>query len=143
LVAEHGVNLSPAPAFNLDEEYDVQQAVSKLIAADAILSAHDVSEGGLFINLLESAMAGNFGFEINKTHSDLRNDAFLFGEAQSRIVVSVASQQEAEAFLKANGINYEVLGKVTKCQIVVNGHQFGNTTDFALTYQTALENKLN
>ena len=59
-----------------------------LIRAKLIVSAHDVADGGLYVALAESAMAGNLGFAI-ETDSEIRKDAFLFGEAQGRIVGSV------------------------------------------------------
>ncbi|MGC4057472.1 MAG: AIR synthase-related protein [Chitinophagaceae bacterium] len=82
------MNISPAPHFELSEEAMIQKAVAKMISRKLILSAHDVSEGGLFTTLLESGMKNNLGFEIS-TDANLRKDAFLFGEAQSRVVVSV------------------------------------------------------
>ena len=144
LVSQHGVNLSPAPAFNLDEEYAVQQAVSKLISGNHVQSAHDVSEGGLFICLLESAMINNFGFSINKCNTNLRNDAFLFGEAQSRVVVSVAAHEteKTETLLRSLNVKFEKLGAVTSTEISINGLNLGSTETFKITYNTALENKL-
>jgi phosphoribosylformylglycinamidine synthase subunit PurL len=88
------LQLSPAPHFELKEESAVQRAVSGLIRENIIASAHDTSEGGLFIAVLESAMPRGFGFSIT-TDPAIRKDAFLFGEAQSRIVVSVAPNHEA------------------------------------------------
>src|ERR1019366_2301008 len=78
LVGYHEVTNSPAPDFNLETEVKVQNAVKEVILEQLIASAHDVSEGGLFITLLESAMAGKKGFEI-ETDPDIRKDAFLFG----------------------------------------------------------------
>lgn len=144
LVSQHGVNLSPAPAFNLDEEFNVQQAVSKLIQSNLIQSAHDCSEGGLFINLLESAMVNNLGFSITKPNNTLRNDAFLFGEAQSRIVVSVSANNQTQVsnLLNQMGVGYEALGTVTDGDIIVNQHDLGKVANFAKPYQTALEEQL-
>jgi len=145
LVSEHNLNLSPAPHFDLDEEFNVQQAVSKLITAELIQSAHDCSEGGLFIALLESAMPKNVGFDIQKPRTDLRNDAFLFGEAQSRIVVSV-SQDKISAFeklLNEQKVSFEKLGTVTSSEIKIDNHTFGSTVDFANVYSTSLEDILN
>lgn len=144
LVSQRGVELSPAPAFNLDEEHQIQQAVSKLIHQDLVQSAHDCSEGGLFICLLESAMHRNLGFAIHKTNTTLRNDAFLFGEAQSRIVVSVAPTniQAFETFLAQNNIPFEKLGTVTSGAIAIDEHSFGNTNDYKSIYETALEKEL-
>src|SRR3546814_20527214 len=56
---------SPAPLFDLDKEFEVQQAIKNMILANLIDSAHDVSDGGLYISLLESAMHSNLGFDIN------------------------------------------------------------------------------
>ncbi|MDB5281179.1 MAG: purL, partial [Bacteroidota bacterium] len=80
LVKYHEVVKSGAPHFDLETEVKVQNAVKEVILEQVIASAHDVSEGGLFIALLESAMAGKKGFEI-ETDTDIRKDAFLFGEA--------------------------------------------------------------
>ena len=55
---------SPAPKFDLDAEYEVQKTITKLIRAGVIESAHDVSDGGLFIALLESAFTNNLGFVV-------------------------------------------------------------------------------
>lgn len=145
LVSQHDVQLSPAPAFDLNEEFSVQQAVSKLIAENLIESAHDVSEGGLFVSLLESAMVNNLGFDIHKTSAELRNDAFLFGEAQSRIVVSVTANHiaEFENKLKTNQIPAERLGVVTNGEITIDGTAFGSTESFKQPYLTSLENLLN
>lgn len=145
LVAEHGVNLSPAPYFNLDEEYQVQQATAKLIQKNLICSAHDCSEGGLFINLLESAMARSLGFDIHNTNANLRNDAYLFGEAQGRIVVSLnpSNANAVESLLSGAGVAFEKLGAVTSGEITVDGHPFGDTTEYTGIYNTSLENQLN
>lgn len=144
LVSQHKVQLSPAPAFNLDEEFAVQQATSKSIANNLIQSAHDTSEGGLFISLLESAMHNELGFEITKPNTQLRNDAFLFGEAQSRIVVSVTSSNAAafEKLMQENNVKFEKLGVVTTGNITVDGVDFGKTNEYKNTYLTSLESKL-
>src|SRR6185436_1649773 len=57
-----GVQYSPAPFFSLDEEFELQQTIAGLIRQDLIQSAHDVSDGGLFTTLLESAMPSDMGF---------------------------------------------------------------------------------
>ncbi|MGZ4117401.1 MAG: phosphoribosylformylglycinamidine synthase subunit PurL, partial [Bacteroidia bacterium] len=93
LYSYHKVKNSPAPFFNLDEEYEVQKAVKTLIKERVIQSAHDCADGGLFITLLESAMPNGLGFDIS-SDEDVRKDAFLFGEAQSRVIVSVKKSDE-------------------------------------------------
>ncbi len=144
LVSQHGVQLSPAPHFNLDEEYNIQKAVQKLIENNIILSAHDVSEGGLFISLLESAMVRNLGFDIGSWKLEVRNDAFLFGEAQSRVVVSVNSSQitAVEDLMNKLNVKFEKLGIVTKGMIKVNDVDFGSVNEYKNLHETSLENLL-
>ena len=139
-----GVKASPAPHFDLDTEYKVQQSVKQLIRKQLIRSAHDVSEGGLWITLLESAMSGNFGFKID-TDASFRKDAFLFGEAQSRIVVSVSPEQKDrfESFLRENDQAFGQLGTVTKNDIVVDGEFWNSIKGFRDLYEKAIENILN
>ncbi|MGL5889768.1 MAG: phosphoribosylformylglycinamidine synthase subunit PurL, partial [Bacteroidia bacterium] len=71
----HGVKNTPAPDFDLDEEYNVQQAVKAAIRAGIVQSAHDCADGGLFVTLLESAMPSGVGFSISSDAS-VRKDAF-------------------------------------------------------------------
>ncbi len=134
---------SPAPWFDLDQEYNMQQAVLKLIGGGLIQSAHDVSEGGLMTCLLESAFVGNLGFEISQT-ANSRCDAFLFGEAQGRVVVSVKAEKlaDVESLLLSLNVSFEKLGKVSTEGIKVNGVDFGNTVDFANIYQNSLADSL-
>ncbi|MCW3074883.1 MAG: phosphoribosylformylglycinamidine synthase [Flaviaesturariibacter sp.] len=139
-----GVALSPAPYFNLEEEFLLQQTVTSLIGKGAIQSAHDLSEGGLFVALMESSFNRDLGFSITKEGSEIRSDAFLFGEAQSRVVVSISSHQSA-AFLdavKGAGIAYAELGKVTSGEIIINGEDWGRSVEWKELYDTAIEKQL-
>jgi phosphoribosylformylglycinamidine synthase II len=142
LVSQHKVELSPAPHFELDEEYTVQQTVKAVIANNLVQSAHDLSEGGLFIALLESAMHRNLGFDIQKQDAGIRNDAYLFGEAQSRVVVSVKAAH-VSAFEKALGNTaFEKLGEVTPGTISVAGTNFGSVAEYKNLFDNALANYL-
>jgi phosphoribosylformylglycinamidine synthase subunit PurL len=138
-----GVDMSPAPHFELEEEAGVQDTVLKLARGKQILSAHDTAEGGLFVTLIESAMKQNMGFEIS-TDSSIRKDAYLFGEAQSRVVVSV-SAANASAFEAAmEGKAFSKLGTVKAGgQIYIDGADWGNIKDWKEAYDTAIENLLN
>jgi phosphoribosylformylglycinamidine synthase len=140
----HKVQYSPAPYFNLDEEHQLHKALLGLINGNHIESAHDVSEGGLFITLLESAMNRNLSFNIQHSTSNIRLDSFLFGEAQGRVVVSVKANNCAQVEGYLNGLNmpFEKLGTVTENTIQVNGVDFGTTADFANIYNNSLAEKL-
>ncbi|MFN5136171.1 MAG: phosphoribosylformylglycinamidine synthase subunit PurL [Chitinophagaceae bacterium] len=91
----HKVEYSPAPHFDLEEEFALQQKIAELINKKIITSAHDVSEGGLFTTLLESSFTNNLGFDVVADDSNIRKDAYWFGEGQSRVVVSVKPDQVA------------------------------------------------
>ncbi|MDR2287232.1 MAG: phosphoribosylformylglycinamidine synthase subunit PurL [Prevotellaceae bacterium] len=144
LYSYHKVKESPAPHFDLDEEYEVQRLIKALIVNNIIHSAHDVSDGGLFIALLESAMPENFGFDIT-SDAEIRQDAFLFGESQSRVVVSVSASREAAFidFVSHYNVPISTLGHVTKSEIRVDDTSFGFISDFRKLYDTSLENIIN
>lgn len=138
------VAFSPAPYFNLDEEYNVQQLVASLIKNKQVLSAHDISEGGLAINLLESGFNRGLGFAV-EAKTDLRKDAFWLGESQSRVVVSCSKDKASvvtEA-AKAAGITATVLGHVTNGAVEVNGESWGTIDHWKNLYDTAIEKLIN
>ena len=143
LASYHGVKESSAPKFDLDAEYDVQQTIIKLIRAGVIESAHDVADGGLFTTLLESSFTNNLGFEIVSS-SEVREDAFLFGESPSRVVVSVSETGE-DAFLdvlKDCKTPFILLGHVTKGRITVDDTNFGKIDEYKKIYNNSLAEKL-
>lgn len=144
LVQYHEITASPAPYFDLETEVKVQNAVKDLLNEQVVQSAHDVSEGGLFIALLESAMAGKKGFEI-ETNEDLRKDAFLFGESQSRVVVTVRAEKEDEFLdvLSKHDVDFSSVGVVTSAMMFVDKTRWGSMGDWKEEYDTALEKALN
>jgi phosphoribosylformylglycinamidine synthase len=140
LLTVHGISESPAPHFDLDYEYRIQEAVKGLIQGRMIQSAHDVSDGGLYITLVESAMPRGFGFDITSP-AEIRKDAFLFGEAQSRVVVSVNQAMETDFidFMMEQELHFSALGHVTKGELRVDDISFGFINDVKKTYLTTLE----
>ena len=143
LASYHNIKQSPAPCFNLDKEYDVQNTITKLIREGVIESAHDVSDGGLFITLLESSFSNDLGFEI-VTSSEVREDAFLFGESPSRVIVSVTETGE-DAFLdvlKDLHTPFVLLGHVTKGRISIDSSDFGDICEYKKIYNESLARKL-
>ena len=122
LYSFHGEKASPAPYFNLEEEFKLQQAVAQLISHRHVNAVHDVADGGLFVALAESAMSGEIGFSV-QCPEGFRKDAFLFGEAQGRIVVGVSPDQKdlVEESLSGSDLPYTLLGKVTGDALVVDG----------------------
>lgn len=144
LYSYRGVKASPAPAFDMEAELAMQQALNKLIRQKLVQSAHDLSDGGLFVALAESAMAGNLGFDIQTATvggaEAFRLDAVLFGEAQGRVVVSVSADQK-EAFESAvadSGVPCVQIGAVTEGAFVIDDQTLMSVTDAKALYDNAL-----
>jgi phosphoribosylformylglycinamidine synthase len=136
-----GVELSPAPHFDLDEEFVLQQKIATLIEKNLIVSAHDISEGGLFVTLCESGFYKNLGFSMG-TGTDYRKDAFLFGEAQSRVVVTVNRDNVSSFQELMKGFVFTELGKVTTGIIEIDGENWGSINYWKELYDTAIEKYL-
>lgn len=139
------VEYSPAPYFNLEEEYNMQQALATLIKEKMIVSAHDISEGGLMVSLLEKGFFNELGFDVNASTVNIRKDAYWFGESQGRVVVTV-SPENAENLatkFKALQINCVKLGVVTNGSIIIDGNDWSNMAVWKLKYDTAIENVIN
>ena len=134
---------SPAPYFDLPTEQLVQKGISQLIEAKLIQSAHDVSDGGVLVTLAESAFPRGLGFDV-KSDAGIRQDAMWFGEAQSRVIVSVAPAKKAafEAHLAGLGVKSSQLGTVKGTDMVVDGQLVSSLAKASGSYFTALETAL-
>ncbi len=119
----HGRKAGLPPRLNIERELAVQNAVRNLIRAGLVRSAHDCSEGGLAVALAESCFNpdGLLGAEIkvvqvsnsqSSRESKLETCTTLFGEAQSRIVISVASGDAARVEEELADIPHVALGTV-------------------------------
>jgi phosphoribosylformylglycinamidine synthase len=139
LATYHGVKESPAPYFDLEKEYAMQHMVKGLIQHKLVNAVHDVADGGLFITLAEMSMPGKLGFDI-VTDSEIREDAFLFGEGQGRVVVAVSEEQEEEfiEFMMDSGVNFTLLGHVTKGKVMVDDEHYGFIQEIKDLYDNAL-----
>ena len=140
LYSYKGIKLSHAPYFDIDKEANMQKALSDLINQGIIESAHDVSEGGLFIAMLESAMCRNFGFELY-TSGEIRLDSFLFGEGQGRVVVTVKAGKENDFIdmLNISNVPCCAVGSVRADGVImVDEEVFGKVSDFKTVYDNAI-----
>ncbi|MBK9532333.1 MAG: phosphoribosylformylglycinamidine synthase subunit PurL [Chitinophagaceae bacterium] len=142
----HGVEFSPCPYFDIEEEFEVQHEVKKMIHKKLINSAHDVSEGGLFITLIESCFNRDLGFEASPVlpKEGLRPDAYWFGESQSRIVVTVSKENRNDFIMLLEKMEMTVtyLGKVTHGKININGEDWGHVKEWKEKYENAIANLL-
>jgi phosphoribosylformylglycinamidine synthase subunit PurL len=112
----HGIECGPAPALELETEAKVQRLCRSLIADGLLRSAHDCSEGGLAVAIAESCIVSGLGFVGQPAALDMlidsangRADLALFGEGQSRIVVSCPPEYAAEVLARAAVVNVDAL----------------------------------
>lgn len=139
----HGIKASPAPYFNLEEEFALHQTIKELIQNRFINAAHDISDGGLFVTLVEMGLPEGLGFDI-VTDSEVREDAFLFGEGQGRAIVTVNEDQE-DAFIEhmmASDTKFTLLGHVTKGKMMIDDEHFGFIEQAKEVYDNALGKSL-
>ncbi|HZH94522.1 MAG TPA: phosphoribosylformylglycinamidine synthase subunit PurL [Flavisolibacter sp.] len=133
-----GVELSPAPHFDLEEEAFLHQKISELIDKGLILSAHDVSEGGLFVTLCESGFNKGLGFSVS-SEKGIRKDAHFFGEAQSRVVVTVSKKSENVFLNLVENIACAKIGLVTSGELEIDGADWGSLRQWKEMYDSAIE----
>ena len=139
LASFHNITACPAPHFDLEKEYATHQVIKELIKQKVVASVHDVADGGLYITLLESSVPNDLGFTI-ETDPDIRKDAFLFGEAQGRVVVSVKPENQ-EAFIElmaTSEIEFSLLGTVNPGEFIVDTKGFGSVAAVKEVYDNVL-----
>jgi phosphoribosylformylglycinamidine synthase len=119
----HDRKTGSPPRCNLDKEKELHLALRALIHSGVIKSAHDCSDGGLAVALAESCISQLvaretprlIGAEVDlSAFKDVRLDALLFGETQSRVVVSVSALNAGKVLAQAKilGVPAAVIGKV-------------------------------
>ncbi len=98
LVREYGLTVGDAPYFDLAFEVKLQGCALELIQNGLVKSAHDVSDGGLIVSLIESAIVGKqkFSFDVNLPLNGIQLHKILFGEDQSRIIISADKSNEVQ-----------------------------------------------
>ncbi|MDR4987951.1 MAG: phosphoribosylformylglycinamidine synthase subunit PurL [Bacteroidales bacterium] len=135
----HKVKLSPPPHFDLDEEYEFQQVMMQLIRSGIVESAHDVSDGGLFVSLFESAKVAGIGFSV-VSDAGIRKDAFLFGESQSRAVITVKPGNEdlLAEIIAASETECSLLGETGGEDAVVDHESFGSIRELTKRYESTI-----
>ncbi len=117
----HGI-VAGKPSIDLSLERKVQRCCLSLIERGIIKSAHDCSDGGAAIALAECCLASDIGFK-GGWEIQGRRDAALFGELQSRIIVSVAPARvrELEGIVAREGVPFKKLGVVGGKELIIEG----------------------
>jgi phosphoribosylformylglycinamidine synthase subunit PurL len=117
LATIHNTVAGKPPVVDFELEKKVQSTCRFGIRNNWIKSAHDCAEGGILVTLAECCLSGKLGAEVTLKNSDnLRLDELFFGEANSKIVVTIAPENVSnfETYLTENlGNHWEKLGVVT------------------------------
>lgn len=144
LAKVRNVEFSPAPYFNLDKEYELQEAIKNAIREGIVVSAHDLAEGGLFVALMEKSFLNKLGANVNIGIKS-RVDATLFGEAQSRVIITINPnhKEKFEALLSKMAIDYQNIGTVSGSNLIINNIDFGGVQEYLDIYSQAIAEKLN
>lgn len=105
------------PQTNFEEAFACYRKYYEANKAGLILSAHDVSEGGLAVTLAEGAFSGKAGLEVDLSGIPMDDDAgkaaMLFGESPSRLVVEVAPENLEKLADLFEGLPFAALGRTT------------------------------
>ena len=112
----------PIPNLNLELEKGVQELCLESIKKGIIKSAHDLSDGGLAVNISESLVASKSGLGVKlDLHRKLRNDELLFCECQSVIIVTIEESLLHELILLATKLNVhtQTIGRVNNMNSLV------------------------
>ena len=116
----HNLVTGDVPELDLDIERKAQDFILDIIRKGLVKSAHDLGDGGFAIALAESCIAGGLGADVS-LDLEMRGDALLFGESQTRFMLS-ADQSSADRIIDLaaeKGLEAAVIGHVTKAQNVV------------------------
>jgi phosphoribosylformylglycinamidine synthase len=142
----HGLKKGKCPAIDLKLEKSVQKTALEAIGKGLVQSAHDCSEGGLAAALAESCISNpkrKLGAVID-VKSLKRNDALLFGESQSRIILS-AKEKNVKKILKLakkNKTPAAIIGKVGGSKLVINKAINASVNDLYKAWSQAIERLL-
>jgi len=130
------------PELNLEKEKRVQDACLEMIRTGMIKSAHDCSEGGMAVALVECCISSPdlWGAKI-KLDDKIRTDVLLFGESQSRIIVTVKPEHwsDLEKIAQKHQIPFSVMGKVEGHNLNIEGMIDLPVSKLAEVYEHAIE----
>ena len=140
----HNLIEGPLPNLNITLERKVQEMCLEAIGLGIINSAHDMSDGGLAVNIAESIIAsnGNIGAELNVSRK-LSDVELLFGECPSVIIVSISEKNLYELVIlsKKYNVHTQTIGKVTSnSKMIINDILSVSKSDMKKAYNHSLTN---
>ena len=122
----HGLKRGRPPELNLDREKKMHEAVRAAIRSGDVRSAHDLAEGGVLVALAECTISGakQIGATVKLDAPTARLDALLFGESQSRALLTTPSEKADDvlALFQRLGVPAQKIGAVGGDQLTVHLH---------------------
>tara|TARA_B100000674_G_C37928432_1_gene956737 strand:- start:882 stop:2156 length:1275 start_codon:yes stop_codon:yes gene_type:complete len=111
------------PEVNLSNEKNNGETILKLIRKNLVLSAHDVSNGGLLVALSEMSIGSHFGAKILKPKKLTNLFEYFFGEDQGRYIIEInkSNLKKVCKILSDDNIYYENIGKTQNKYFEVDG----------------------
>ena len=143
----HSLKKGKVPDIDLKLEKSAQKTTLEAIEKGLVESAHDCSEGGLAVALAESCISNSaklIGAKVDLAGERMRADALLFGESQSRIVLS-AKPKNVKKILqiaKKNKTPVAIIGEVGGNKLVINRLVNLSVNDLYKAWHNAIENHL-
>src|SRR6056297_4056951 len=131
------------PEIDLKLEKRVQDTVFKAVKEGIVKSAHDCSEGGLAVALAESCFKNEIGVNI-KIEENISDKALLFGETQSRIIVSIAQDNEniLKKIAEENKIPIKKIGRTQGNRYLFNDLIELSVEEMNNKWENAIERKI-
>lgn len=117
-----GENFGPCPEIDLLAEWNLHKFMIEVIENSLLLSAHDISDGGLAVCLSECAFLGGLGFDVEISRlGDERMEFVLFGESPTRIVISFSEENEEKIKELAKKWNQalSIIGRVGSDRLLI------------------------
>jgi phosphoribosylformylglycinamidine synthase len=125
LKAVHGQVAGLPPEIDLEAESRLISTLIEATQSGIIISAHDMSEGGLAVAIAESCFTPNgpIGVKVKSLYGKIREDALLFGESQSRAIVSLDKKNihKLENIASKYSIPIELIGIVGGDRLLIEG----------------------
>ncbi len=118
-----GVKEGPPPEVNLFNEKNNGETLLKLIKKKLVLSAHDVSVGGMLTTLCEMCLAGSIGAKINFPKIQINLNEYFFGEDQSRYIIEIRNEnlEKTIKILNKNSVFFEKIGITQRENLTLKG----------------------
>ena len=148
LLTEHGLRLGIPPKLDLKKEQKLQELILECSGKKLLNSCHDLSDGGFAVAISECLLGKighSLGAEVELSFgNNLRRDTLLFGESQSRVIVSLNPKMESdlESLAKKSGVPYFKIGRVTKSELKISSLINLSSGKIEETYRKAIPRRM-